>query len=44
MMNAAAGVWLTAALSHEAMFALGIVLTVFSFAAIDLHTMRAKAD
>ena len=26
MMNAAAGVWLTATLSHEAMFALGIVL------------------
>jgi len=43
MMNAAAGVWLTAILSHEAMFALGIVLTVFSLAAIALYTMRTKA-
>ncbi|MEH2519286.1 hypothetical protein V1279_004859 [Bradyrhizobium sp. AZCC 1610] len=29
MMNAAAGVWLAATVSHEAMFALGVVLTTF---------------
>src|SRR3981189_148828 len=42
MMTAAIGVWLAATISHEAMFALGIVLTVFSFAAVGLYTMRAK--
>ncbi len=30
MMNAAVGVWMAAAVSHDAMFALGIVLTIFS--------------
>ena len=30
MMNAAIGVWLAATISHEALFALGVVLTVFS--------------
>jgi DHA1 family bicyclomycin/chloramphenicol resistance-like MFS transporter len=43
MMNAAIGVWLTATVSHEAMFALGAVLTVFSVIAVGLYTMRAKA-
>src|SRR5256886_1165315 len=33
MMTAAIGVWLAATISHEALFALGIVLTVFSLAA-----------
>jgi MFS transporter, DHA1 family, multidrug resistance protein len=42
MMTAAIGVWLAATISHEAMFALGIVLTVFSFVAVGLYTMRAK--
>ena len=42
MMNAAIGVWLAATVSHEAMFALGVVLTVFSFVAVGLYTMRAK--
>jgi MFS transporter, DHA1 family, multidrug resistance protein len=43
MMGAAIGVWLTATISHEAMFALGIVLTVASLIAAGLYTMRAKA-
>src|SRR2546422_4790934 len=43
MMNAAIGVWLAATVSHEAMFALGAVLTVFSVIAVGLYTMRAKA-
>jgi DHA1 family bicyclomycin/chloramphenicol resistance-like MFS transporter len=42
MMTAAIGVLLAATISHEAMFALGIVLTVFSFVAVGLYTMRAK--
>jgi DHA1 family bicyclomycin/chloramphenicol resistance-like MFS transporter len=42
MMTAAIGVWLTATVSHEAMFALGIVLTVFSLVAVGLYTLRAK--
>ena len=42
MMNAAIGVWLAATVSHEAMFALGVVLTVFSFVAVGLYSMRAK--
>jgi MFS transporter, DHA1 family, multidrug resistance protein len=29
--------------SHEAMFALGIVLTVASLLAVGLYTMRARA-
>jgi len=44
MMMAAIGVWLTATISHQAMFALGIVLTAASFAAIVLYTMRARAS
>ncbi|MGB8398558.1 multidrug effflux MFS transporter [Bradyrhizobium sp.] len=43
MMMAAVGVWLGATVSHEAMFALGIVLTVFSLVAIGLYTTRTKA-
>ena len=42
MMTAAIGVWLAATISHEALFALGMVLTMFSLAAIGLHTLRAK--
>ena len=43
MMGAAIGVWLAATVSQQAMFALGIVLTVFSLAALALYTMRVKA-
>jgi MFS transporter, DHA1 family, multidrug resistance protein len=43
MMGAAIGVWLAATISHEAMFALGIVLTVASLLALLLYTMRKKA-
>src|SRR6478609_2603722 len=43
MMSAAIGVWLAATISHEALFALGIVLTVFSLAAVGLYALRAKA-
>ena len=42
MMIAAIGVWLAATISHEALFALGVVLTVFSLAALCLYTLRAK--
>jgi MFS transporter, DHA1 family, multidrug resistance protein len=42
MMSAAIGVWLAATISHQAMFALGIVLTVFSLAAVGLYAMRAR--
>jgi len=42
MMAAAIGVWLTATISHQAMFALGIVLTAASFAAIGIYTTRAS--
>jgi DHA1 family bicyclomycin/chloramphenicol resistance-like MFS transporter len=42
MMSAAIAVWLTATVSHEAMFALGIVLTVASLVAVGLYTMRKK--
>jgi MFS transporter, DHA1 family, multidrug resistance protein len=44
MMSAAIGVWLAATISHEAMFALGIVLTVASLLALLLYTMRKKAS
>jgi DHA1 family bicyclomycin/chloramphenicol resistance-like MFS transporter len=44
MMGAAIGVWLAATVSHEAMFALGIVLTVASLLAVALYTMRARAN
>jgi len=40
MMGAAIGVWLTATVSHDAMFALGIVLTVASLLAFGVYTMR----
>ncbi len=43
MMTAAIGVWLTATVSHEAMFGLGIVLTVASLLALGLYTTGAKA-
>jgi DHA1 family bicyclomycin/chloramphenicol resistance-like MFS transporter len=42
MMTSAVGVWLATTISHEAMFALGIVLTVASILAIGLYAMRAK--
>ena len=42
MMTAAIGVWLAATISHDALFALGVVLTVFSLVAVGLYTMRAK--
>jgi DHA1 family bicyclomycin/chloramphenicol resistance-like MFS transporter len=44
MMGAAIGVWLAATVSHEAMFALGIVLTMASLLAFGLYTMRAKVS
>jgi DHA1 family bicyclomycin/chloramphenicol resistance-like MFS transporter len=43
MMMAAIGVWLAATISHEALFALGVVLTVFSAAAVGLYSLRVKA-
>ena len=43
MMGAAIGVWLAATVSHDAMFALGIVLTAASLLALALYTMRARA-
>jgi DHA1 family bicyclomycin/chloramphenicol resistance-like MFS transporter len=43
MMGAAIGVWLATTVSQQAMFALGIVLTVFSLLALALYTMRVKA-
>ena len=43
MMNAAIGVWLAATVSREAMFALGVVLTVFSLVAVGLYALRAKS-
>ena len=43
MMGAAIGVWLAATISHQAMFALGIVLTAASLLALLLYTMRKKA-
>ena len=43
MMGAAIGVYLAASVSHQAMVALGIVLTVGSLLALGLYTMRARA-
>jgi MFS transporter, DHA1 family, multidrug resistance protein len=40
MMAAAIGVWLAATVSHQAMFALGIVLTVASLLAAALYVLR----
>ena len=42
MMAAATGVWLAATISPQAMFALGLVLTVASLVAAGLYTMRAR--
>ena len=42
MMSAAIAVWLAASVSHQAMVALGIVLTAASMAALLLYAMRAK--
>jgi DHA1 family bicyclomycin/chloramphenicol resistance-like MFS transporter len=44
MMGAAIGVWLTATVSHEAMFALGMVLTGASLLAALLYTRRAQTN
>jgi DHA1 family bicyclomycin/chloramphenicol resistance-like MFS transporter len=44
MMGAAIGVWLAATVSHDAMFALGIVVTVASLAALVLYAMRVKTN
>jgi DHA1 family bicyclomycin/chloramphenicol resistance-like MFS transporter len=43
MMGAAIGVWLAATISHQAMLALGLVLTAASLLALLLYTMRKKA-
>jgi DHA1 family bicyclomycin/chloramphenicol resistance-like MFS transporter len=42
MMVAAIGVWLAATISHEAMFALGVVLATASVLALGLYAMRVK--
>jgi DHA1 family bicyclomycin/chloramphenicol resistance-like MFS transporter len=44
MMTAAIGVWLAATISLDALFALGVVLTVFSLAAVGLYTLRKKSN
>jgi DHA1 family bicyclomycin/chloramphenicol resistance-like MFS transporter len=44
MMAAAIGVWLAATISHQAMYALGMVLTVAALLALVLYTMRNKAS
>ena len=44
MMSAAIAVWLAATVSHQAMFGLGLVLTVASLLAVGLYTMRARAS
>ncbi|OCK56678.1 multidrug effflux MFS transporter [Bradyrhizobium sp. LMTR 3] len=41
MMTAAIGVWLAATISHDALFALGVVLMVFSLVAVALYSIRA---
>jgi DHA1 family bicyclomycin/chloramphenicol resistance-like MFS transporter len=43
MMGAASGVWLAATISHQAMAALGIVLTMASLLALLLYTLRKKS-
>ena len=43
MMTAAIGVRLAATISHQALFALGVVLTLFSLAAVVLYGLRARA-
>ena len=42
MMSAAISVWLASTVSHHAMFALGVVLTVASLLAPALYSLRAK--
>jgi DHA1 family bicyclomycin/chloramphenicol resistance-like MFS transporter len=42
MVGAAIGVFLTAIISHDALFSLGVVLTVASLLAIGLYTWRAR--
>jgi DHA1 family bicyclomycin/chloramphenicol resistance-like MFS transporter len=42
MMSAAIAVWLAATVSHQAMIALGIVLTAASLLAVALYALRAK--
>jgi len=42
MMSAAIAVWLAATVSHQAMVALGIVLTAASLVALSLYAMRAS--
>jgi DHA1 family bicyclomycin/chloramphenicol resistance-like MFS transporter len=44
MMNAAVGVWPAAVVSHDAMFALGVVLTIFSLAALSLYRLKPGLD
>ncbi|NOJ42758.1 multidrug effflux MFS transporter [Bradyrhizobium australiense] len=44
MMTAAIGVWLAATISRDALFALGVVLTVFSLLAVALYTRRARPN
>ena len=44
MMTAAIGVWLAATISHDALFALGVVLMVFSLAAVGLYALRARPN
>ena len=43
MMVAAIGVWLAATISHQAMFALGVVLAAASLVALGLYALRTKA-
>ena len=43
MMNAAIGVWLAATVSHEAMLALGVVLSAFSLLALGLYARGPRS-
>lgn len=43
MMTAAIGAWPAATISHQALFALGVVLTLFSLLAVTLYSLRANA-
>jgi DHA1 family bicyclomycin/chloramphenicol resistance-like MFS transporter len=43
MMNAAIGVWLAATVSHEAMLALGVVLSAFSLLALGLYAWGLRS-
>ncbi|MEH2590330.1 multidrug effflux MFS transporter [Bradyrhizobium sp. AZCC 1721] len=44
MTTAAIGVWLAATISPDALFALGVVLMVFSLVAVALYTRRARPN